>query len=88
MLNLYPYNNGHLMIIPYRHISDYMELTSEELSEITELNKKSILALRKTMKPQGFNFGANIGKAAGAGIHTCPDGTVILTSCRHSGRSK
>jgi len=70
MMNLYPYNNGHLMIIPYRHISDYIELTSEELNEITGLNKQAILALKEVMKPQGFNFGANIGQAAGAGIHT------------------
>ena len=70
MLNLYPYNNGHLMIIPYRHISDYMELTEKELNEITALNKMAITVLRKIMKPHGFNFGANIGKAAGAGIHT------------------
>lgn len=70
MLNLYPYNNGHLMIIPYRHLSDYTELTEEELKEITYLNKISIISLRNLISPQGFNFGANIGKAAGAGIHT------------------
>ena len=70
MLNLYPYNNGHLMIIPYRHLSDYVELTNEELAEIAKLNKYCILALRNIISPHGFNFGANIGKAAGAGIHT------------------
>lgn len=70
MMNLYPYNNGHLMIIPYRHTSDYTELSTEELNEIMELNKKAILALKKVMTPHGFNFGANIGQAAGAGIHT------------------
>jgi ATP adenylyltransferase len=70
MLNLYPYNNGHLMIIPYRHLSDYTELTDEELNEVTRLNKYCINALNNLYSPQGFNFGANIGKAAGAGIHT------------------
>ncbi len=69
MLNLYPYNNGHLMMIPYRHISDYTLLTKDELAEIMELNNYAIKALNKIMKPHGFNFGANIGKAAGAGIH-------------------
>ena len=61
MMNLYPYNNGHLMIIPYRHISDYLELKLEELTEIFELNKKAMIVLRKIMSPHGFNFGANIG---------------------------
>ena len=70
MMNLYPYNNGHLMIIPFRHISDYTELTAEELGEITELNRNAIFALKSIMSPHGFNFGANIGQAAGAGIHT------------------
>jgi len=70
MMNLYPYNNGHLMVIPYRHISDYVELTTDELHEITELTNKAILGLKKMMSPHGFNFGANIGQAAGAGIHT------------------
>ena len=69
MLNLYPYNNGHLMIIPYRHISDFNELTNSELDEIMQLNKKAISALTLVMKPHGFNFGANLGQAAGAGIH-------------------
>jgi ATP adenylyltransferase len=70
MMNLYPYNNGHLMMIPYRHLSDYTELTKEELNEITDLNKKAIIALKEVLSPHGFNFGANIGQAAGAGIHT------------------
>ena len=70
MMNLYPYNSGHLMIIPYRHLSEYLELTDEELNEIMQLNKKAIIALKNIMSPHGFNFGANIGQAAGAGIHT------------------
>jgi len=69
MLNLFPYNNGHLMIIPYRHISDPLLLTEEETIEIMKLNKMIMAAITKVMNPQGFNFGANFGKAAGAGIH-------------------
>lgn len=70
MMNLYPYNNGHLMIIPYRHISDYLELTEDEITEIHSFTKLSIAALKEIMSPHGFNFGANLGQAAGAGIHT------------------
>ncbi len=70
MMNLYPYNNGHIMIIPFRHISDYTQLTDEEMNEIMYLNKQVIMAMKEIMNPQGFNFGANIGQAAGAGIHT------------------
>lgn len=68
MLNLFPYNSGHLLIIPYRHISDLEDLTEEEFSEITKLLTLSKKILTKTMKPHGFNIGANLGKAAGAGI--------------------
>lgn len=68
MMNLYPYNNGHLMVIPYRHLSDINDLSKDELTEIMETVTLSINALKKEMNPQGFNFGANLGKAAGAGI--------------------
>ncbi len=68
MMNLYPYNAGHLMVIPYRHISDFSKLTDEEKLEIMNLQDLSLKALNKVMEPQGFNIGANIGKAAGAGI--------------------
>lgn len=70
MLNLYPYNNGHVMVIPKRHLSDMLELTDEETDEMMLLVKRVIKALKEVMKPQGFNFGANLGKAAGAGIDT------------------
>ena len=68
MLNLFPYNSGHLMVIPYRHMADIDELTDEEFADITKLIKLSKKALATAMKPQGFNIGANLGKAAGAGI--------------------
>jgi ATP adenylyltransferase len=70
MLNLYPYNNGHLMLVPNRHICKLTELTPGENSEIMYLVQKSSEALNIIMSPQGFNIGANIGKAAGAGIDT------------------
>lgn len=69
MLNLFPYNNGHTMIIPNKHTSDPVNLSEEELKEIMFLNNLAIKAMSKVMKPHGFNFGANFGKAAGAGIH-------------------
>ncbi|MFA3783204.1 HIT domain-containing protein [Melioribacteraceae bacterium 4301-Me] len=68
MLNLYPYNSGHLMVIPKRHVSDFLFLSEKELAEIMDEIKLSIKALNKIMKPQGFNVGLNLGKAAGAGI--------------------
>lgn len=68
MLNLFPYNSGHLMIIPFRHLSKFNELNQEEKIEVMELTGKSIDILESVIKPQGFNFGANLGKAAGAGI--------------------
>ncbi len=68
VLNKYPYNNGHLMIVPKRHISDLSDLTSDEFREITSQIKIAVEALKEMYNPQGFNIGANIGKAAGAGI--------------------
>ncbi|GJQ61799.1 MAG: hydrolase [Melioribacteraceae bacterium] len=70
MLNLYPYNNGHVMVIPKRHISNMLELTEPEMTEMMSLVRKSLKALEKILAPHGFNFGANLGKAAGAGIDT------------------
>lgn len=68
VLNLFPYNSGHLLIIPYRHISDFLELTAEETNELMSESRLMIKALNEVMKPHGFNMGLNIGKAAGAGI--------------------
>lgn len=68
MLNKYPYTTGHVMIIPYRHLADYVLLTDEELCEISLLTKDFIGILRKAFKPEGFNIGANLGVCAGAGI--------------------
>lgn len=68
MMNLYPYNNGHLMISPYRHVNTLEDLSDEVLSNLMQLIKKSIGALRKSFHPEGNNVGLNLGKAAGAGI--------------------
>ncbi len=68
ILNKFPYNNGHLMVVPYRHISSLGELTPKESNEIMAFLARAERALKKFMKPQGFNVGLNLGKAAGAGI--------------------
>lgn len=68
MLNRYPYVNGHLMIIPVRHLGDIAELTPGEREEIFGLVDVSVKVLKEAMNPQGFNIGMNLGKAAGAGI--------------------
>lgn len=68
ILNRFPYNNGHLMIVPYRHVPTPLDLNDDELLELMKLVNLSIKVLNKTMHPQGYNLGANIGKAAGAGI--------------------
>jgi ATP adenylyltransferase len=69
VLNLYPYNNGHLMIVPYRHTSDFITLTDEENTEVINKMRIAYNALKETLHPEGFNMGLNIGRAAGAGIH-------------------
>ena len=68
VLNLYPYNNGHLMIIPFTHTNDFTSLDKNVYSEIMEKLQLAQKALTKVFNPQGFNIGANIGKVAGAGI--------------------
>jgi ATP adenylyltransferase len=68
MLNAYPYNPGHLLVAPYRHISSLEELTDVERNEHFKLVSRSITVLKKDLKPAGFNIGANLGRAAGAGI--------------------
>jgi len=68
IMNAYPYSNGHLMVIPKRHISDFTLLTAEESCEIMILGQKVVEALKLTYNPHGFNIGWNIGEAGGAGI--------------------
>jgi ATP adenylyltransferase len=94
MLNRYPYNNGHLMIAPRRHVASPELLTRDERAILTELISKSVVRLRKALKPSGLNVGANLGRSAGAGFaehmhwHIVPrwDGDTnfvpVLTSTR------
>ncbi len=67
MLNKFPYNNGHLMVVPKRHCIDIEKLEDKEWREIAYLLKLSTLVLRKCLHPHGFNIGMNIGKVGGAG---------------------
>ncbi len=67
-LNLYPYNNGHLMVVPYVHVSSMEALPSEALTDLIETTNRALAVLREASNPQAFNIGANIGAAAGAGI--------------------
>jgi ATP adenylyltransferase len=68
LLNLYPYNSGHLLVCPYRHIATYDEATAEEVAEIGLLTQQAMQALRETSGAHGFNLGMNQGAVAGAGI--------------------
>ncbi|MDB6068259.1 MAG: hypothetical protein JWR26_4467 [Pedosphaera sp.] len=68
VLNKYPYTGGHLMVIPYKQTPDLHGLTDEELADLMKLVRRSQDALTAVMKPQGFNIGINLGRAAGAGI--------------------
>lgn len=68
VMNLYPYNSGHVMVVPYRHTKGVAALNSAESAEIMETTAEMIEALTRVVKPQGFNFGANFGRVAGAGI--------------------
>ncbi len=68
ILNLFPYNNGHLMVIPNRHIATLTSATSEELCEMMELTRRAEIALTEAFAPHGMNMGINLGKPAGAGI--------------------
>lgn len=67
-LNTYPYNNGHLLIVPYAHVASVEDLPPEALLDLMRTLNKAIAALRRVYHPQAFNIGANIGAAAGAGI--------------------
>lgn len=68
VMNLYPYNSGHLMICPYRHVADYTELTQAEVLELAEFTQRSMTVLREVSGAHGFNIGMNQGSSAGAGI--------------------
>lgn len=68
LLNAYPYNGGHLMVVPYRQTADWNDLDDGELLELMQMVRRCQNALRTALKPHGFNIGVNLGKVAGAGI--------------------
>jgi ATP adenylyltransferase len=68
VMNLYPYNSGHIMMCPYRHVADYTDLTAEEVAELGAMTQRGMAVLRKISGAQGFNIGMNQGAISGAGI--------------------
>lgn len=68
ILNLYPYNNGHLMVVPARHVGRLADLAADELGELMQLTRAAEIALEERYHPHGFNMGLNLGKSAGAGV--------------------
>ena len=68
ILNKFPYNNGHVMIVPYRHVKDLEKLRNEEILDLFSAMNRAQKVLKETLKPDGFNIGMNIGSTAGAGI--------------------
>jgi ATP adenylyltransferase len=68
ILNRYPYNNGHLMVVPNRHVGSLRAMTREELDEVTRLTRHAEIALVEAYAPEGINVGINLGRPAGAGI--------------------
>ncbi len=68
VLNKYPYNNGHFMAVPYRHVDTLEDLAPEEMTEIMMLAALGMRGLRQAARPEGFNLGINVGAAAGAGV--------------------
>jgi len=67
ILNLYPYTSGHVLVVPFKHVPNLQELDPETRAEMMELTSQSMTVLRNLYQPQGFNMGANLGAAAGAG---------------------
>ncbi|MEJ2024869.1 MAG: HIT domain-containing protein [Deltaproteobacteria bacterium] len=68
IMNRYPYNNGHLLVAPVRHVGSLDSLSEDELLDLMEMVRRAINALKKQMNPEGFNVGINLGKVAGAGV--------------------
>jgi ATP adenylyltransferase len=68
MMNLYPYNPGHLMVVPYEHTADLAGLEPQTAAEMMQLSQRSVAVLSAEMQPHGFNLGMNLGRVSGAGI--------------------
>jgi len=69
IVNRYPYNNGHVMVVPRRHVASLVDLTADELQEVALLTQRSEAVLREAYTPGGINVGLNLGKPSGGGIH-------------------
>ena len=80
VMNKYPYNNGHLMIVPKRHYLDLEQLDNEELEELFNLLRASIKVLKACFHPHGFNIGINIGKVG------APEKTISISILSHAGQ--
>lgn len=70
VLNLYPYNYSHVLLCPYRHVANYIDLTNDELLELSQLTQRMIKSIQHSFSPDAFNIGINQGEYAGAGIPT------------------
>ncbi|MBN2452404.1 MAG: HIT domain-containing protein [Lentisphaeria bacterium] len=81
LLNEYPYNAGHLLVAPYRHVADLTDLSVEECNEVVALMVQSKAVLSRVMAPHGFNLGFNLGEAAGAGLAGHVHGHVVPRWC-------
>ena len=68
VLNLHPYNPGHLMVLPYRHVADLTDLTAEEAAELMAMTQQALQALRRVSSPHSFNVGLNLGRSAGGSL--------------------
>jgi ATP adenylyltransferase len=68
ILNKFPYNNGHMMVVPYKHTGNILDLNDEEMLDLQKTINKSVQVLRNVMKPHAMNIGMNLGRTAGAGI--------------------
>ncbi|MDQ3104066.1 MAG: HIT domain-containing protein [Actinomycetota bacterium] len=68
VLNLHPYNPGHLMVLPYRHVADYEDLTVDEAADVARLTQQALRAIRAVSAPHGFNVGLNLGGVAGGSL--------------------
>lgn len=68
LLNLFPYTNGHILIVPYAHVAQLDELPEQTAAELMEMTRQAVRALRSVYRPEGFNCGMNLGASAGAGV--------------------
>lgn len=68
VLNLHPYNPGHLMVLPYRHVADLTDLTAEEAAELMTMTQQALRAVRRVSRPHSFNVGLNLGRSAGGSL--------------------